>query len=434
VTDIFISYKSEDRAAAQVFADALVAEGVSVWWDPVLRTGETYDEVIERNLREAALVLVLWSPRSVKSKWVRAEATIGERKAGLMPVLIEPCERPIAFELVQTADLCGWAGDRGDARWLDFMGDLRNALTKHQAQMRAHTAPPPPDALTIETLFWSSIKDGNDPADFEAYLQRYPHGQFVDLARNRTHALRARPKETEAKNETQTLERDAVEISASAAESRALPRLPAQPPGKRPHWLLPAVAGGVAAVAIAGVVFVAPMLGGPSDHADGTQIVDPTSASTPPVAQPGDGATSTPAESAALPPQQTSPADDPVQQVSAPVEDTAAAQRRVLEHSLRAALVGYVWYGGFTNGRPNDGSGNQGYWEFAQDGAVCHSISVDTTCGTWSVSGSTLTMRLPDDGGSIIAAMRPEWIETSSSAARRVVLQREDPRTGSRFD
>jgi hypothetical protein len=175
-------------------------------------------------------------------------------------------------------------------------------------------------------------------------------------------------------------------------------------------------------------------LGGPSDHADGTQIVDPTSASTPPVAQPGDGATSTPAESAALPPQQTSPADDPVQQVSAPVEDTAAAQRRVLEHSLRAALVGYVWYGGFTNGRPNDGSGNQGYWEFAQDGAVCHSISIDTTCGTWSVSGSTLTMRLPDDGGSIIAAMRPEWIETSSSAARRVVLQREDPRTGSRFD
>jgi hypothetical protein len=185
VADIFISYKSEDRAAAKLFADALTAEGVSVWWDPVLRTGETYDEVIERNLRESALVVVLWSPRSVKSKWVRAEATIGERKGGLMPVLIEACDRPIAFELVQTADLAGWVGDRDDARWVDFMADLRNALSTRAAAVSAHTAPPPPDALTIETMFWSSIRGGGDSADFESYLQRYPNGQFAEIARAR---------------------------------------------------------------------------------------------------------------------------------------------------------------------------------------------------------------------------------------------------------
>lgn len=185
MADVFISYKSEDRPAAKLFAEALAEEGVSVWWDPVLRTGETYDEVIERNLREAALVVVLWSPRSVKSKWVRAEATIGERKAGLMPVLIEACDRPIAFELVQTADLAGWAGDRGDARWAEFMADLRNALSTRAAAVSSHTAPPPPDPLTIEALFWSSIKDGGDAADYESYLQRYPHGQFSEIARTR---------------------------------------------------------------------------------------------------------------------------------------------------------------------------------------------------------------------------------------------------------
>lgn len=185
MADVFISYKSEDRTAAKLFAEALMAEGVSVWWDPVLRTGETYDEVIERNLREAALVVVLWSPRSVKSKWVRAEATIGERKGGLLPVLIEACDRPIAFELVQTANLAGWAGGRDDARWADFMADLRAALSTRAAAVGAHTAPPPPDPLTIETLFWSSIKDGGDTADYESYLQRYPHGQFAELARAR---------------------------------------------------------------------------------------------------------------------------------------------------------------------------------------------------------------------------------------------------------
>lgn len=182
MADVFISYKSDDRAAASLYSDALTAEGFSVWWDPVLRTGETYDEVIERNLREAAIVVVLWSPRSVRSKWVRAEATIGERKGGLLPILIEACDRPIAFELTQTADLCGWTGDRADARWIDFVNDLRAALAKGKADVRAHTAPPPPDADTIEMLYWSSIKDSNEAADFDTYLARYPHGQFVDLA------------------------------------------------------------------------------------------------------------------------------------------------------------------------------------------------------------------------------------------------------------
>jgi hypothetical protein len=188
MTDVFISYKSDDRAVARLYADALSREGISAWWDPVLRTGETYDDVIERNLREASIVIVLWSPRSVKSKWVRAEATIGERKGGLLPVLIEQCERPIAFELTQTADLRGWSGDRADARWVEFIGDLRAAVSTRQAEIRAHTAPAPPDPLTVETLFWSSIKDGNDAADFEAYLHRYPHGHFVELARNKVEA------------------------------------------------------------------------------------------------------------------------------------------------------------------------------------------------------------------------------------------------------
>ncbi len=50
-TDIFLSYARQDRGTARLFADGLVAEGFSVWWDASLRSGETFDEVIERNLR-----------------------------------------------------------------------------------------------------------------------------------------------------------------------------------------------------------------------------------------------------------------------------------------------------------------------------------------------------------------------------------------------
>ena len=112
--DIFLSYNREDAAAAKRFADAFAREGLNVWWDTALRSGEAYDEVTEAALRGAKAMVVLWSPRSVVSRWVRAEATIADRCKTLVPVTIEPCERPIMFELTQTAELSHWTGDAGD--------------------------------------------------------------------------------------------------------------------------------------------------------------------------------------------------------------------------------------------------------------------------------------------------------------------------------
>src|SRR4051812_46808608 len=109
--DVFLSYNREDQAAASQFAEALEADGLSVWWDAALRSGEAYDEVTEEALRTAKAVVVLWSKRSVVSRWVRAEATLADRNHTLVPVMIEPCERPIMFELTQTADLSRWSGD-----------------------------------------------------------------------------------------------------------------------------------------------------------------------------------------------------------------------------------------------------------------------------------------------------------------------------------
>lgn len=134
MTDIFLSYSRADRPKAEIMAKALEADGFSVWWDKVLRAGQTYDEVTESMLREANVVIVLWSETSVKSKWVRAEATLGQRNCELVPAMIEEAERPIMFELVQTADLIGWDGDRSDTRWTDFIEDIKRSLRKAKAQ------------------------------------------------------------------------------------------------------------------------------------------------------------------------------------------------------------------------------------------------------------------------------------------------------------
>lgn len=130
MTDIFLSYSRADRPRAETMANALEADGFSVWWDKILRAGQTYDEVTETMLREAKVVIVLWSQTSVKSKWVRAEATLGQRNCELVPAMIEEAERPIMFELVQTADLIGWDGDRSETRWREFVDDIKRSLAK----------------------------------------------------------------------------------------------------------------------------------------------------------------------------------------------------------------------------------------------------------------------------------------------------------------
>ena len=124
--DIFISYNREDAAIARIYADALADAGLTVWWDATLRSGEDYDAVTEQSLRTAKAVVVLWSPRSVNSRWVRAEATIADRGRTLMPVMIEPCDRPVMFELKQTVELSHWRGDLEDKAWLAFVADLRH--------------------------------------------------------------------------------------------------------------------------------------------------------------------------------------------------------------------------------------------------------------------------------------------------------------------
>ncbi len=301
MTHIFISYNREDQFRARMIADALQAEGLDVWWDSNLRAGESYDEVTEKHLREAGAVVVLWSQRSVNSKWVRAEATVGERFSKLVPAMIDHCERPLRFELVQTADLVNWQGDRSDPNWRLFMQGVKNAVGHSDVAppVTAPSAPGGTDAssdskndITIENTFWTSIKDGAERADFEAYLKRYPEGHFADLARNRLAALEraAQPKPSAP----------APAIATPQAAPRAAPRAaPSQPVKKSaaPRTAAPQPApeqksgGGamIAIVAIAALVIGGGVFGAmqfmKGDESAGTKVAVATPAQDEPFAQ-----------------------------------------------------------------------------------------------------------------------------------------------------
>jgi hypothetical protein len=111
MTDVFISYANGDRERARDIANALSARGWSVWWDRKIKAGQTFDEVIERELDTAKNIVVLWSGTSVVSEWVKNEAAVAAQRRVLVPVLLDDVKLPLEFRRKQTIDLVGWDGD-----------------------------------------------------------------------------------------------------------------------------------------------------------------------------------------------------------------------------------------------------------------------------------------------------------------------------------
>ena len=192
-TDIFLSYARQDRVTARIFAECLIEEGFTVWWDASLHSGETFDEVIERSLRDAKAVVVLWSPRSVASRWVRAEATLADRRNKLVPAIIEPCDRPIVFELTHTADLAEWRGDRSDPHWRTFVEDLGRLV--HAVDVGDEPAPVAPalqgraSGRDAPGVTRQPLKPGSDQIISAGHVHREPERTSAEPPAADVHVL-----------------------------------------------------------------------------------------------------------------------------------------------------------------------------------------------------------------------------------------------------
>jgi TIR domain-containing protein len=126
--DVFISYAKGDRPHAAELASALEVNGWSVWWDRDIPPGRTFDEVIEEALTQTRSVVVLWSAESVKSRWVRTEASAAAERGTLVPALIEPVTIPLEFRRLEAADLTRWRGDRNDPEFQQLVETLAGLI------------------------------------------------------------------------------------------------------------------------------------------------------------------------------------------------------------------------------------------------------------------------------------------------------------------
>jgi hypothetical protein len=111
MADIFISYKSERRDAAAYLQKIFQLYGYSTWFDYGLLSGSSFSRQIERELRDARAVVVLWCSLSRDSDWVNSEARLAKKLKRFVPVSIEDVELPLEFSGDHTIALQAWNGD-----------------------------------------------------------------------------------------------------------------------------------------------------------------------------------------------------------------------------------------------------------------------------------------------------------------------------------
>src|SRR3982751_6262719 len=130
MSDVFISYKAEDRPRVRPLVEALEAEGLAVWWDEHVGGGEAWRETIEQQLDAAPCVGVVGSKRSTgpEGRFVRDEASRAARRRTYLPVRIDKVEPPLGFGEMQALNLNGWKGDRSDPRYQAVSGCVHSML------------------------------------------------------------------------------------------------------------------------------------------------------------------------------------------------------------------------------------------------------------------------------------------------------------------
>jgi hypothetical protein len=127
MSDVFLSYATEDRGRLGPIVAALESRGWTVWWDRTIAPGLSFDREIERALNAAKCVVVLWSASSVESDWVKIEAAEAAGRRVLVPAMIDEVVIPLEFRRIQAARLVGWSGEEGNQeleRLLDAVGRI----------------------------------------------------------------------------------------------------------------------------------------------------------------------------------------------------------------------------------------------------------------------------------------------------------------------
>src|SRR6266542_600974 len=94
---VFISHDSTDRQFVEKEIKPLLeSHGINRWWtEENIPTGADWEAALQAGLEESDWFLVILSPRSVESPWVKREVqrALATKPGRVIPVLMEKCDR-----------------------------------------------------------------------------------------------------------------------------------------------------------------------------------------------------------------------------------------------------------------------------------------------------------------------------------------------------
>ncbi len=144
MADVFLSYASEDHKLALLLADRLGETGFTVWWDRHIHGGADFSFEIEREIKAAKTVVVLWSQASQGSKWVRDEAAYARDADKLIPLRLDDTLPPFGFRQVQAIDFSRWNGAEDTDPFCALLQSLGHMLDPARTTDASVATPPPP--------------------------------------------------------------------------------------------------------------------------------------------------------------------------------------------------------------------------------------------------------------------------------------------------
>ena len=216
MTDVFISYKREERDKARAIAEALVERGFQLWWDIELLPGAKFANEISNIIGQTKAAIVLWSKASVNSDFVRSEAEIARKHDILVPVRLEECEIPLPFGAYHTLNLSAWNGRPDDPALKPLIEAIEaRILPSGKSVEGLEEKVAALHFVNNEAEFWQEISSAEPQSaeEYELYLEQFGEAAlFTELARLRIHHLREG-----AKSKSRSSLKAAVAICAAVA-------------------------------------------------------------------------------------------------------------------------------------------------------------------------------------------------------------------------
>src|SRR5258706_2057834 len=128
MSDVFVSYARSTAKQAKQVAEALRADGYSVWIDDDLPAHRTYSRVIEEQMTAAKSVVVIWSAEAVESDWVQSEADRARTDHKLVQLTLDGAALPMPFDRIQCAELIDWTGDLAAPGWRKVIASVADLV------------------------------------------------------------------------------------------------------------------------------------------------------------------------------------------------------------------------------------------------------------------------------------------------------------------